>query len=169
MPDVTLCECFARDGLQHEPGFIATAAKRALIERFAGIGFARLSAKLVQTEQRIEIVEALAGGGSIGITARGWVERKTDVAEIEGTAVPAYTLNRVIGAIPLLGTIITGGQNEGVVAADFRITGPLERPEVSVNPLSALAPGILRRIVRFFGGLEGEDDRPEDAKQGPNR
>ncbi len=135
----------------------------------AGIGFARLSAKLVQTEQRIEIVEALAGGGSIGITARGWVERKTDVAEIEGTAVPAYTLNRVIGAIPLLGTIITGGQNEGVVAADFRITGPLERPEVSVNPLSALAPGILRRIVRFFGGLEGEDDRPEDAKQGPNR
>ncbi len=135
----------------------------------SGIGFARLSAKLAQTEQRIEIIDALAGGGSIGITARGWVERKTDVAEIEGTAVPAYTLNRVIGAIPLLGTIITGGQNEGVVAADFRIAGPLERPEVSVNPLSALAPGILRRIVRFFGGLEGDDERPESAKEGPNR
>lgn len=135
----------------------------------SGISFARLSAKLVQTEQRIEIIDALAGGGSVGITARGWVERKTDVAEIEGTAVPAYTLNRVIGAIPLLGTIITGGQNEGVVAADFRITGPLERPEVSVNPLSALAPGILRRIVRFFGGLEGEDERPEQSKAGASR
>jgi len=39
---VTLCECFARDGLQHEPGFVPTAAKRALVERFAAIGFARV-------------------------------------------------------------------------------------------------------------------------------
>ena len=103
------------------------------------------------------------------MTAHGSVERKTDIAEIEGTAVPAYTLNRVIGAIPLIGTIITGGQNEGFVAADFRITGPLEQPEVSVNPQSALAPGILRRIVRFLGGLEGEDERQEPAKQGAGR
>jgi hydroxymethylglutaryl-CoA lyase len=44
MPDVTLCECFARDGLQHEPGFVATDSKRALIERFAAAGFRRIEA-----------------------------------------------------------------------------------------------------------------------------
>lgn len=44
MPDVILCECFARDGLQHEPGFIPTETKRALIERFADIGFRRVEA-----------------------------------------------------------------------------------------------------------------------------
>src|ERR1043165_1438417 len=44
MADVTLCECFARDGLQHEPEFIATATKRALIERFAALGFPRVEA-----------------------------------------------------------------------------------------------------------------------------
>jgi hydroxymethylglutaryl-CoA lyase len=44
MSDVTLCECFARDGLQHEPQFIPTAAKRALIERFAALGFRRVEA-----------------------------------------------------------------------------------------------------------------------------
>ena len=43
-PDVTLCECFARDGLQHEPDFIATETKRALIERFANLGFRRVEA-----------------------------------------------------------------------------------------------------------------------------
>jgi hydroxymethylglutaryl-CoA lyase len=42
--DVTLCECFARDGLQHEPGFIPTATKRALVERFAALGFPRVEA-----------------------------------------------------------------------------------------------------------------------------
>src|SRR5215510_6937773 len=42
--DVTLCECFARDGLQHEPRFVPTAAKRALVERFAALGFPRVEA-----------------------------------------------------------------------------------------------------------------------------
>ena len=42
--DVTLCECFARDGLQHEREFVPTATKRALVERFAALGFARVEA-----------------------------------------------------------------------------------------------------------------------------
>ena len=43
-PEVTLCECFARDGLQHEPAFVATETKRALIERFGALGFKRIEA-----------------------------------------------------------------------------------------------------------------------------
>src|SRR5260221_9799159 len=44
MDAVTLCECFARDGLQHESAFIPTATKRALVERFAALGFPRVEA-----------------------------------------------------------------------------------------------------------------------------
>ena len=44
MSAVTLCECFARDGLQHEPQFVPTATKRALVERFAMLGFPRVEA-----------------------------------------------------------------------------------------------------------------------------
>jgi len=44
MPEVTLCECFARDGLQHEPLFVATQAKLALIDSFAAAGFRRIEA-----------------------------------------------------------------------------------------------------------------------------
>jgi len=44
MSEVTLCECFARDGLQHEPAFVPTETKRALVERFAALGFARVEA-----------------------------------------------------------------------------------------------------------------------------
>ena len=42
--DVVLCECFARDGLQHEPQFVPTAVKRRLVERFAALGFPRVEA-----------------------------------------------------------------------------------------------------------------------------
>jgi hydroxymethylglutaryl-CoA lyase len=41
---VVLCECFARDGLQHEPDFLPTATKTALVQHFADIGFARVEA-----------------------------------------------------------------------------------------------------------------------------
>ena len=44
MPAVVLCECFARDGLQHEPAFVPTATKRALVARFAALGFPRVEA-----------------------------------------------------------------------------------------------------------------------------
>ena len=44
MAAVMLCECFARDGLQHEPQFVPTATKRALVERFAALGFPRVEA-----------------------------------------------------------------------------------------------------------------------------
>ena len=44
MDAVTLCECFARDGLQHEPAFVPTATKRQLVERFASLGFKRVEA-----------------------------------------------------------------------------------------------------------------------------
>ena len=66
MSAVILCECFARDGLQHEPQFIPTAAKRALVERFAEIGFRRVEAtsysnpKLVpQFADASELLESL--------------------------------------------------------------------------------------------------------------
>lgn len=42
--DVVLCECFARDGLQHEPDFIATDIKIELVDAFAALGFERVEA-----------------------------------------------------------------------------------------------------------------------------
>jgi hydroxymethylglutaryl-CoA lyase len=44
MTDVVLCECFARDGMQHEAEFVPTDTKRMLIERFAELGFQRVEA-----------------------------------------------------------------------------------------------------------------------------
>ena len=41
---VTICECFARDGLQHEPDFVPTAIKISLIDSFTQAGFPRIEA-----------------------------------------------------------------------------------------------------------------------------
>jgi hydroxymethylglutaryl-CoA lyase len=41
-PGVVLCECLARDGLQHEERVVPAAAKIALIDRIADCGFRRI-------------------------------------------------------------------------------------------------------------------------------
>ncbi len=41
-PAVILCECFARDGLQHEPGVLPAADKIAMLDRIADCGFRRI-------------------------------------------------------------------------------------------------------------------------------
>lgn len=44
MADVVLCECFARDGLQHETRWLKTEQKLDVLQRFAAIGFTRIEA-----------------------------------------------------------------------------------------------------------------------------
>ena len=96
--------------------------------------------------------EARATGAALGFTASGKVFRHADVVDLEGTVIPAYALNSVFGQIPLLGDILTGGEEGGgVFAARYTMTGPTEEPIVSVNPLSALTPGILRNVFGIFG------------------
>src|SRR4051812_40660594 len=54
MPDaVTICECFARDGLQHEPEFVPTATKVALLDSFAEAGFRRIEATSYSHPSRV--------------------------------------------------------------------------------------------------------------------
>ena len=68
--------------------------------------------------------------------------------------VPAYTVSRILGAIPILGPLLTGGEGEGLFAFTYEMTGGLDDPQVAVNPLSVLAPGFLRGL---FGGLDGAE------------
>jgi hypothetical protein len=64
-------------------------------------------------------------------------------------------LNGIIGHLPLVGWVLTGGEDQGLFAASFRLTGSNDDPTVTVNPLSALTPGLLRKMFDpFFGTSE---------------
>lgn len=123
-----------------------------------GLDFVTLDGKFRYYGGALEIKHTRAFGSSIGVTVEGTIYISDETVDLSGTVVPAYTINRVLGNIPILGEILTGGPNEGVFAANYVLKGQLEDPRVSVNPLSALAPGFLRNLV---GGeakpLTGED------------
>lgn len=123
-----------------------------------GLNFAELNLPFTYTEGEVQIKDVKAAGASIGFTASGTIYTHADVLNIQGTVIPAYALNSFLGQIPLLGNILTGNEEGGgIFAANFSVTGPIEDPKTTVNPLSALTPGILRNL---FGALKTDSILP---------
>lgn len=119
-----------------------------------GITFSKLNAPFTLQDDVITVSKAKAFGGSIGITSEGTVTFPKQELDMKGTVVPAYALNNIVGKIPLVGNILTGGDGGGVFAFNYNVKGSNKDPNVSVNPLSILAPGFLRGL---FEGADKEE------------
>ena len=140
-------------GLKDAPLFTQILSSASLIGlldalRGKGIQFEHLKAEATFTDEKIIITDSLAYGASLGVSATGTIMREDKKASITGMMVPAYGLNRLIDKIPILGRILTGGEKEGLLAAEYFISKSLEDPLVTVNPLTALTPGFLRTFIK---------------------
>jgi hypothetical protein len=94
----------------------------------------------------VTIQDARATGPSVGVTADGYIDRATNQVALSGAVAPMYGLNGLLGAIPLLGNVFVSKKGEGIFGVTYTLHGDLDKPQVATNPLSVLAPGILRRI-----------------------
>ncbi|KAB2831965.1 MAG: hypothetical protein F9K49_08905 [Caedimonadaceae bacterium] len=108
------------------------------------------------------ITDGRAKGSSLGLTVSGSILTKTKELKLHGSVIPAYFLNTLIAKIPLLGEVITGGKDEGLFGVTYTITGFYEKPDINVNPLSAFAPGLIRKI---FSSDEVEADSAGDLDE----
>lgn len=122
-----------------------------------GLYFNILDAPFVLSDGVLSLTDAKATGISLGYTASGRIYTQAKVVDLKGTVIPAYAINSFMGAldkIPIFGAVFTGEEKGGgVFAAPYKMTGPMENPDISVNPLSMLAPGIFRKLS---GAIEDE-------------
>ena len=81
---------------------------------------------------------------------KGRVDLDAERIDMQGTIVPAYFFNSLLGNIPLVGKLFSPERGGGVFAASYTLRGRLEDPDVSVNPLAALTPGFLRGLFGLF-------------------
>jgi hypothetical protein len=114
-----------------------------------GIRITKFNAPFSSLGRVVTIHEGRASGPSVGGTFEGVLDRRTDTIGLSGTMVPAYGINSVLGAVPILGDILASRKGEGVFGVTYTMKGPLDDPTLTVNPLSVLTPGILRRIFEF--------------------
>lgn len=114
----------------------------------------------------LELTDSRASGPTIGVTASGTVDLGKKQIKMEGTVVPAYAINALLGKIPIIGELFSGPEKGGgLFAATYTMKGTVENTEININPLSALAPGALRGI---FTGSKKEQEIPgQEAPSAP--
>ena len=115
-----------------------------------GIRFNEFEMIFNNKDTLITIDEIYAIGPAISILMSGYIESEKLVS-LRGTLVPATTLNKVIGSLPLIGNILVGKKTgEGVFGVSFKIKGPPKDLKTTVNPIKTLTPRFITRTLEKF-------------------
>jgi Protein of unknown function/AsmA-like C-terminal region len=117
-----------------------------------GVTFSRARAEFVRQNGQLTVREGVLKGPMIGGTIEGTIDFPADQVRMSGTFVPMYGLNNIFGQIPIVGIFLGAGSNEGLIGVTYEIIGTTSKPQVRVNPLSALLPGLTRKIMEFPTG-----------------
>ena len=116
-----------------------------------GLWVDKLIADISFDDGLLDIYSAEMLGPSVGVHMKGQVEFVNKLISIGGTIAPFNFIARSFQDVPILSTLLSGARNEGLFAAEFTVIGSLKNPQLTVNPLSVLTPGIFRDFFTELG------------------
>jgi hypothetical protein len=119
-----------------------------------GISFSRVRAEFTRQNGQLTIRDGVVKGATVGGTIEGSIDYPGNQVRMSGTFVPMYGLNNMFGQIPIVGLFLGGGSNEGLIGVTYEVVGSPGQPVLRVNPISAMAPGVLRKIFEFGTGKQ---------------
>jgi hypothetical protein len=121
----------------------------------AGIAFTRLRAEFTSQNGQLTIhQDGVVRGPTVGGTISGNIDFPRDQVRMSGTFIPLYGINNLMGQIPVFGLLLGAGSNEGLFGITYEVVGSPGAPEVHINPMSAIAPGLFRKIFDFGTGKQ---------------
>ncbi|WP_454000874.1 YhdP family protein [Afipia felis] len=119
-----------------------------------GVPFSRMRTEFTRQTGQLRIKDGVVRGPAVGATIEGDIDYAANQVRMSGTFVPMYGLNNMFGQIPIVGLVLGGGSNEGLIGLTYEVVGTPGAPVLRVNPISAMAPGVLRKIFDFNTGKQ---------------
>jgi hypothetical protein len=140
----------ARNFAIHDETQLERAATSGAQARRSGnvIDFTGMRVEFTRMPGRIGLRDGVVRGPVLGGTIDGVVDYANDEMHLRGTLVPLYGPNNLLGQLPLVGLFL-GGEKEGLVGITYEVVGRPGNPVLQINPISALAPGLLRKVFEF--------------------
>ncbi len=121
------------------------------------IAFTGMRVEFSRMPGRVGLRDGVVRGPLLGGTIDGVVDYSRDEMHLRGTLVPLYGPNNLLGQLPLVGLFL-GGEKEGLVGITYEVVGRPGNPVLHINPISALAPGLLRKVFEFPATSQGGED-----------
>jgi hypothetical protein len=119
-----------------------------------GVAFTALRAEFTRQNGALTIRDGVVKGPMVGATIEGSIDFPGNQVCMSGTFVPMYGLNNIFGQLPVIGLFLGGGSNEGLIGVTYEVVGTPGQPVLRVNPISAMAPGVFRKIFEFNTGKQ---------------
>lgn len=132
----------------HDETQLERAVNNSPQNRRNTIDFSNMRVEFTRMPGRVGLRNGVVRGPILGGTIDGVVDYTGDEVHLRGTLVPLYGPNNLLGQIPLVG-LFMGGDKEGLFGLTYEVVGRPGNPILRINPISALAPGILRKIFEF--------------------
>ncbi|WP_267550725.1 DUF3971 domain-containing protein [Rhizobium rhizogenes] len=111
--------------------------------------FERGFARLVMRDGALSVENGVVRGVQVGATFQGTLKDADGKMDMTGTFMPAYGLNRLFAEVPIVGFLLGNGSDRGLIGITFRLTGSFDKPNMQINPLSIIAPGVFRQIFEY--------------------
>jgi len=111
--------------------------------------FQRGFARIVSKDSVVSIENGVVRGDQVGAVFQGVLRDVRGNMDMTGTFMPAYGLNRLFAELPIIGILLGNGTDRGLIGITFKLTGKLDAPNLTINPLSIIAPGVFRNIFEF--------------------
>ncbi|MEM8617817.1 MAG: AsmA-like C-terminal region-containing protein, partial [Pseudomonadota bacterium] len=148
---------------------LSLASLRGLSDTLSGDGvlFTQIEAPVTIGGGRYVLNGARASGPALGLTVNGWIGTDGEGIELDGVLVPSFGVNSMLGGVPIIGDLIVGRDGEGIFSITYSVSGTLEKAQIAVNPLSAVTPGILRRIFENPSDTSIPESLPVDPDRLP--
>ena len=140
-----------------------------------GTAFKRGNAVLETRGPIVKISSMRASGEAVGVTMLGVFDRITKKVDISGNLVPVNQISKIFGGLPLFGDLITGIDKSGIFVTQFKVTGTSDDMKTSVNPVTSIAPGLIRDLFspNWLGNEEqrlfGSDKDKSKASRGKQK
>jgi hypothetical protein len=115
-----------------------------------GVYFYKCNAPFSYKDDIVEIEESWLEGAELGISTSGRLDIKDYKFQVEGQVIPAYSINKSLLKIPIIGKLLTGGKSRGIISIDYKANGDDKNSNVSVNPISSLTPSLFKRLLGVF-------------------
>ncbi len=115
----------------------------------SAVRFSRGFAQVRTGGGSLSLENGVVRGEAVGATFQGTVRDANGRIDMTGTFMPAYGLNRLFAELPLIGIILGNGNDRGLIGITFKLAGPFDKPKLTINPLSIIAPGVFRNIFEF--------------------
>jgi hypothetical protein len=118
------------------------------------VDFSEMHADFTRFPGKMAVRDGVVRGPLVGATIEGQIDYARNDVHLRGTFVPFYGLNNMFGQIPIVGLFLGGGSNEGLLGITYEAVGPPSAPRITVNPVTAIAPGLLRKFIPSPGTFD---------------